>query len=139
MYKNILVAIDFSEESKKLLEKSIQIAKKHEAKLYLVHVNVNFSELYNGLINIDFKPIQNGVAEESQKAFEELTKDIDYPIEKYLLGMGDLTEVVSESIASNNIDLLVMGHHQDFWSKIFSSSKQLLGKTKIDMLVVPLI
>lgn len=38
MYKNILVAMDFSDQSVKAFERAIQIAKEHHAKLELVSV-----------------------------------------------------------------------------------------------------
>ena len=46
MYKHILVAVDLSEDSPVLLKKAVDIAKRHEAKLSMIHVDVNFSDLY---------------------------------------------------------------------------------------------
>ncbi|MDI9228848.1 universal stress global response regulator UspA, partial [Serratia bockelmannii] len=36
------------------------------------------------------------------------------------------------------MDLVVCGHHQDFWSKLMSSERQLINTVHIDMLIVPL-
>jgi universal stress protein A len=36
------------------------------------------------------------------------------------------------------VDLVVCGHHQDFWSKLMSSARQLINTVHIDMLIVPL-
>ena len=46
MYKHVLVAVDLSEESPILLKKAVSVAKRHDAKLSIIHVDVNFSDLY---------------------------------------------------------------------------------------------
>ena len=53
MYKHILVAVDLSEESLVLLRKGAGLAEKCGAKLSVIHVDVNFSDLYTGLIDIN--------------------------------------------------------------------------------------
>lgn len=37
-----------------------------------------------------------------------------------------------------DMDLVLCGHHQDFWSKLMSSARQLINTVHIDMLIVPL-
>lgn len=37
-----------------------------------------------------------------------------------------------------DMDLVVCGHHQDFWSKLMSSARQLINTVHVDMLIVPL-
>lgn len=59
MYKHILVAVDLSEDSPVLLKKAVDIAKRHEAKLSMIHVDVNFSDLYTGLIDINMASMQD--------------------------------------------------------------------------------
>lgn len=34
------------------------------------------------------------------------------------------------------MDLVVCGHHQDFWSKLMSSARQLINTVHVDMLIV---
>ena len=62
MYKHILVAVDLSEESLILVRKGAEIAKRHSAKLSLIHVDVNFSDLYTGLIDINMQSVQSSVS-----------------------------------------------------------------------------
>ena len=45
MYNHVLVAVDLSDESAFLLEKAAKIAKRNDAKLSIIHVDVNFSDL----------------------------------------------------------------------------------------------
>lgn len=138
MYKHILVAVDLSEESLILLRKGAEIAKGVGAKLSMIHVDVNFSDLYTGLIDINMSSVQDGVQEESTKALNELAGKVDYPITERLSGSGDFSQVLQEAIDTHQFDLLITGHHQDFWSKLMSSTRQVMNSVSIDMLVVPL-
>ena len=138
MYKHVLVAVDLSEESPVLLKKAVGIAKRHEAKLSIIHVDVNFSDLYTGLIDVNMSSMQDRISTETQKALLDLAESADYPISEQLSGSGDLGQVLSDAIEQYDVDLLVTGHHQDFWSKLMSSTRQVMNTIKIDMLVVPL-
>lgn len=138
MYNHILVAVDLSDESQTLLKKAVGVAKKHDAKLSVIHVDVNFSDLYTGLIDVNMASMQERISGETQQALMQLANVVDYPISEKLSGSGDLGEVLSEAIEQYEVDLLVTGHHQDFWSKLMSSTRQVMNHIKIDMLVVPL-
>ncbi|AXP77049.1 TPA: universal stress protein UspA [Haemophilus influenzae] len=138
MYKHILVAVDLSGESPILLKKAVGIAKRHEAKLSIIHVDVNFSDLYTGLIDVNMSSMQDRISTETQKALLDLAESADYPISEKLSGSGDLGQVLCDAIEQYDVDLLVTGHHQDFWSKLMSSTRQVMNTIKIDMLVVPL-
>lgn len=138
MYKHILVAVDLSEESLVLVRKGASLAEKCGAKLSLIHVDVNFSDLYTGLIDINMSSMQDSVVQETNTALVELAAKVDYPITDCLNGTGDFSQVLGEAIEKNNVDLLVTGHHQDFWSKFMSSTRQVMNNLTVDMLVVPL-
>lgn len=139
MYKHILVAVDLSEDSVLLLRKGAEIAKQHNAKLSLIHVDVNFSDLYTGLIDINMSSMQKSVAEDTVSALEKLAQQIEYPVSECLNGSGDFSQVIEEAVEKYQIDLLVTGHHQDFWSKFMSSTRQVMNSVSVDMLVVPLV
>ena len=138
MYKHVLVAVDLSEESPVLLKKAVGVAKRHEAKLSIIHVDVNFSDLYTGLIDVNMSSMQDRISTETQKALLDLAESVDYPVSEELSVSGDLGQVLSDAIEQYDVDLLVTGHHQDFWSKLMSSTRQVMNTIKIDMLVVPL-
>lgn len=138
MYKHILVAVDLSEESLILLRKGAKLAKQCDAKLSLIHVDVNFSDLYTGLIDINMSSVQDSVSEENVKALESLANKVDHPVSERLNGSGDFSQVLVEALQKYDVDLLITGHHQDFWSKFISSTRQLMNSVPVDMLVVPL-
>lgn len=138
MYKHILVAVDLSEESLILLRKGAKIAEKCNAKLSLIHVDVNFSDLYTGLIDINMSTVQDSVTEETLQSLQNLATNVDYPVSECLNGSGDFSQVLEDAVEQYQIDLLVTGHHQDFWSKFMSSTRQVMNNVSVDMLVVPL-
>ncbi|MFD0965552.1 universal stress protein UspA [Seminibacterium arietis] len=138
MYKHVLVAVDLSEESSVLLQKAAKIAQKCDAKLSMIHVDVNFSDLYTGLIDVNLSSMQDQVSTETHKALMQLAEQSPHPVSEKLSGSGDLGQVLSDAIEKYNVDLLVTGHHQDFWSKLMSSTRQVMNIITVDMLVVPL-
>jgi len=138
MYNHVLVAVDLSDESAFLLEKAAKIAKRNNAKLSIIHVDVNFSDLYTGLIDVNMSSMQDRISTETHQALTQLAEQAGYPITEKLSGSGDLGQVLTDAIEQYDVDLLVTGHHQDFWSKLMSSTRQVMNNIAIDMLVVPL-
>ncbi len=137
-YKHILVAIDLTVESDILIKKAISIAEPLKAEVSFIHIDVNYADIYTGLIVVNLAETQHNAMESSLNQLKELADKSGYPIKHTIVGSGDLGSELKESIKSHNIDLVVCGHHKDFWSMILSSTKQLLNNMPVDMLVVPL-
>ena len=137
-YKHILIAVDLSPESKVLVEKAVSMARPYNAKVSLIHVDVNYSDLYTGLIDVNLGDMQKRISEETHHALSELSTNAGYPITETLSGSGDLAQVLVDAIKKYDMDLVLCGHHQDFWSKLMSSARQLINTVHIDMLIVPL-
>ncbi|WP_045048721.1 universal stress protein UspA [Rouxiella chamberiensis] len=137
-YKHILIAVDLSPESKLLVEKAVSLAQPYNAKVSLIHVDVNYSDLYTGLIDVNLGDMQKRISEETHNALTELSQNAGYPIAGTLSGSGDLAQVLVDAIKQYEVDLVICGHHQDFWSKLMSSARQLINTVHIDMLIVPL-
>ncbi|MDN3679594.1 universal stress protein [Vibrio tapetis subsp. quintayensis] len=137
-YQHILVAVDLSEDSKILIDKAVSLAKKLEAEVSFIHIDVNYAELYTGLIDINLAETQHNNMEASQQQLQDFAKHADFPIKHTLVGSGDLTDELREAIGELSVDMLVCGHHQDFWSKLLSCTRQLINNSPVDLLVVPL-
>lgn len=135
-YKHILIAVDLSPESKVLVEKAVSMARPYNAKISLIHVDVNYSDLYTGLIDVNLGDMQKRISEETHHALTELSTNAGYPITETLSGSGDLGQVLVDAIKKYDMDLVVCGHHQDFWSKLMSSARQLINTVHVDMLIV---
>lgn len=137
-YKHILIAVDLSPESKLLVAKAVSIASPYQAKVSLIHVDVNYSDLYTGLIDVNLGDMQKRISEETHSALKALSDSAGYPVSETLSGSGDLGQVLVDAIKQYDVDLVVCGHHQDFWSKLMSSARQLINTVHVDMLIVPL-
>ncbi|CCO80415.1 universal stress protein UspA [Erwinia amylovora] len=137
-YKHILIAVDLSPESKLLVDKAVSLARPYNAKVSLIHVDVNYSDLYTGLIDVNLGDMQKRLSQETHSALTELSASAGYPIAETLSGSGDLCQVLVDTIKQYQVDLVVCGHHQDFWSKLMSSARQLINTIHVDMLIVPL-
>ncbi|WP_168403715.1 universal stress protein UspA [Erwinia amylovora] len=137
-YKHILIAVDLSPESKLLVDKAVSLARPYNAKVSLIHIDVNYSDLYTGLIDVNLGDMQKRLSQETHSALTELSASAGYPIAETLSGSGDLCQVLVDAIKQYQVDLVVCGHHQDFWSKLMSSARQLINTIHVDMLIVPL-
>ncbi|UTV27814.1 universal stress protein [Photobacterium atrarenae] len=137
-YQHIMVAVDLSDDSFTLVTKAAELAKALDAKLSLIHIDVNYAELYTGLIDINLAEAQHRMAEDAQKQLQALAQKANYPVSHTLVGSGDLSEEICLAINDIDVELVVCGHHQDFWSKVLSSAKQLINRTPVDLLMVPL-
>ena len=137
-YQHILVAVDLSEDSKTLVDKAVSLAKPLGAEVSFIHIDVNYAELYTGLIDINLAETQHQAIEASQQQLQKFATHANYPIKHTLVGSGDLGNELCDTIREFNVDIVVCGHHQDFWSKLLSSTRQLINCSPVDMLVVPL-
>lgn len=137
-YKHILVAVDLSPESNILVEKAVSMAKPYNAEVSLIHVGINYSDLYTGLIDINMSDMKERISEDAHTALKKLAQEANYPIAHTLSGNGEFGQVLIDAIQYYHVDLVVCGHHQDFWSKLMSSARQLINTTHIDTLIVPL-
>jgi nucleotide-binding universal stress UspA family protein len=110
-FKNILLATDFSEVSRKAVPYAAAIASRYGSKIYLVHVippkprtPIPIEPLP---AELDFGRLD---AERDMKAFLRGDSLGDIPHE-VLLEQGAIWDVLSESITRDEIDLLVLGTH----------------------------
>ena len=109
--RNILLATDFSEASMKAMPYAANIARTFGAKVFPCHV-------------ITPAPIAVGAAPAAQYVFDaeydnanrvfanaELWKELNGLVRKSLLPSGIFADVLAETIAENEIDLVVAGTH----------------------------
>lgn len=118
-YKHILVAIDFSATADKVLEKAIQVAQQNSARLSLLHVVEYMPPM--DIASETYAPVSWEIDEEmlvvnSNKSLEALRS-------KYISDSNNLSnatlstligtpkQVISQYVADNNCDLVILGSH----------------------------
>lgn len=137
-YKHILVALELTEESKSLIDRAISLAELTGAKVSFIHIDGTHGEIYPDLIDIQAEPEKRPLNEHNNEMLLTFKQYPNYPIHRFLVGTGDLGDKLQSTISENGFDLLICGHHHDFWSRIISYSKHLIDKSPIDILVVPI-
>ncbi|EGA65171.1 universal stress protein [Vibrio brasiliensis] len=137
-YKHILVALELTDESKVLIDKATYLAKLTNAEVSFIHIDGSHGEIYPEVVDLQADTNHPPFGEhtiEQIRAFESYSS---VPVKRILMGTGDLADKLAATIEENDVDLLLCGHHHDFWSKIVSYSKHLVDSSPVDILVVPI-
>lgn len=137
-YKHILVALELTDESKVLIDKATYLAKLTNADVSFIHIDGSHGEIYPEVVDLQADTNHPPLGEhtiEQIRAFESYSS---VPVKRILIGTGDLADKLAATIEKNDVDLLLCGHHHDFWSKIVSYSKHLVDSSPVDILVVPI-
>lgn len=142
-YKHILVAVDLSKSSEVVINKAISLAKDANAKLSFIYVDASYvSNIANVNSMVLTKPKFDKVAAEEkeksvlQEELQALAEQADYPITNTLVVMGDLNDKLKTTVKEMDIDLLVCGHHHNFWSHLLSSVRKLVNSATTDLLII---
>ena len=141
--KNILVPIDFDGTEQFLVNKAMELAASFGSKVWLLHVSAP---------DPDF--VGNEVGPQSERdSRAEILREQHRALQKYaeslrskdiaataLLIQGPTIETILNESKKLNIDLLIASHHDHgvlYRALIGSVSNQLIKKSKIPVLVVP--
>ena len=141
-YNHILVAVDFDKGTMDVLNKAVSLAKSLDAKLSLAHVDsqINDIGIFSGLIYTELVGIEpvHPMSEASNKKLTELADKAEYPIAHKFLINGELTFDLEGPVKEAGVDLIVCGHHHNFWSRMKPSAGGLINTSSVDLLIVSL-
>jgi nucleotide-binding universal stress UspA family protein len=121
-FKSILVPVDFSDDSLFALEKGIEIAKRFDSKLIILHVNHDESMLFHYLSEEEFEKVKERLLEDAKKQLENLVtkfpelSEIDY---HYSVRRGVPYVEIVEETEKEHIDLVIVGSHGKTSAKKF--------------------
>lgn len=110
----ILVPVDFSENSKKILQHAVGIAEGSDAKLIFLYV-VESLKSYGRLSipHVSFGELEKGLAESAEREMEDFLEDnLDRPLahESKVL-QGNIVDKINSVAESEGVDMIVMGTH----------------------------
>jgi len=125
MFKNILVAVDGSEHSKKALNYALELAEKFDGKITLIHVYSSVVPLVPAGMDTLSPPaptpsvsitVAAKIAEKAKQMgkqildeAERVVKERGVPVEK-VLREGDTVGEIVATAREGKFDLIVMGH-----------------------------
>ncbi len=113
--KKILFPIDLSDNSGKVFPYVLSLSEKYGADICLLHVVEDFAK-WGGGIYIPHIPLEQ-YREDALKGAERALKDLcerqlqKYPHFQTKIVYGDPAQEILKTVASENIDLVVMGTH----------------------------
>lgn len=142
--KNILVTIEFEDQSDLLIEKATEIAAKYGAKVWLVHIAAPEPDFIGYGTGPQY--VRDTVAQDLREEHRTLQKYADEMknngVEaEGLLVQGSTIETIVKESEKLNIDMIVIGHHKHgFLYNLFmtGTDELLIEQSKIPVLTIPL-
>lgn len=124
LYKNILVAVDLSKDSAKILDKARQLAKANDAKLSLIHVIEPIAVGYAiEVSSIDVDGLHQEAAKQARNSLLEVGANLDIPESGLHTALGQPAREIKELASEIKADLIIMGNHaRHGWELIFGST-----------------
>lgn len=113
MFKKIVCPVDFSDFTDETLAYAVNIAKRFESELHLIHVipNLNYFTPYESFLTPEnLVAIERNIEGEVEKDFDKITKKLDFPF-KRVIKTGVIFVEIIDYIKDQGIDLVVMGTH----------------------------
>lgn len=150
LMKNILVALDFEEKTINLLQNAIEMAKRFEAKVWLIHI-VEPVENYiptpdSYQFAVQYLNLRDSMEAKLLEEHKAVQKYVDMLIEQGiqaegLLIDGPTSKAILHEAEILKIDLIIMGSHKHSFlynAIIKDPSVTLIEKSTIPMLIIPL-
>ena len=141
---NILVAVDLELGDQLLLDHAGILAQKFDAKVWVLHVAMpdpDFVGFDTGPLYVR-KTLADDLRQEHRALHDYVQKLTAQGVEcDGLLLQGPTVDTIFEEAIKLNADILVMGAHKhNFLKRVFGQdvSHQIIDKSKIPMLIVPL-
>ena len=145
MFKNILSMTDFSEDADYAVSTAIQLAKSFGAKLTILHIIHDESQLPFYLSSIQYEELNKAIIVEIERKFREYQekmadlKNIQY-ITKIRRGSSYAQGIIE--MEEGDYDLVVIGSHgQSALKKFFygSTSEKIIRRSPISVLVTKMV
>lgn len=137
-YRHVLVAVDLTKDSHKVLERALPIAERNQAKLSIMHTLEPLGFAYGGDIPMDLTSIQDQLDDHAKQRLAEIADphNVARDDQHVVVGMPD-TEI-HRFAEDNGVDLIVVGSHgrHGFALLLGSTSTGVLHGAKCDVLAV---
>ena len=113
-YNKIMIPVDFSKNSPKLLKAATEVAEKFQAELVLVFVVQSFED-YSGFFvpHMPVSQFEDEIIESAEKKMESFVADNLKTTLKYSAEVlrGDVAEELTRYASENNVAMIIMGTH----------------------------
>ncbi|PKM22232.1 MAG: universal stress protein UspA [Gammaproteobacteria bacterium HGW-Gammaproteobacteria-14] len=136
-YHTLLVAIDCSDDSARLLTRATAVAA-NDAQLHLIHVIEPLALAYGADIPMDVSDLQSGLMDQARKAALRHAQAFSVPAERVHVELGSIEKTIREKADQIAADLIVVGSHTRTGLALLlgSTAKGLVPGAHCDVLAV---
>ena len=110
-YQRIMLAVDLTEESAKVAERAVALARAYDAELHVVHVIEPLSLAYGGDIPMDLSSVQEQIHEQAKSHLAEFAAGLDIPADRQYLIFGRPESEIQRAAEAKDADVIVVGSH----------------------------
>lgn len=145
-YKNVLVAVDLTEESDQVVNRARHIAETDGAQLSLIHVIKPIEHVYGGFGAVglagDFSSqmatLEQQAVSHAQEQMDRIGKHLGVKAERQFVPVGSASREIHRVAKEENIDLIVIGSHgrHGFGLLLGSTANGVLHGASCDVLAV---
>ena len=137
-YQHILLGIDLSSESDKVVSRAVRLRDAFSADLSIVHVIEPLSFAYGGDIPMDFSGIQEEIQNQAEQQLAKICEPIGISEENRHLVVGRPESEIHHLAEEIGADLVVVGSHGRHGLALLmgSTANGVLHGSKCDVLAV---
>jgi universal stress protein A len=137
-YKQILVAIDCSEESTQVLGRAAALAERDGTHLHLIHVIEPLALAYGADVPMDVSDLQSSLVKQARDSAMEYAHRYQVPDSQVHVELGSIEKTIQETAEKLDCDLIVVGSHTRSGLAILlgSTAKGLVPGANCDVLAV---
>ena len=137
-YKHILLAVDLTDESREVVDKALELKKRFDARVSIMHVIEPLSLAYGSDIPMDMHSIQEQIQATAETHLQEFSEDLGVAPGDQHLVFGRPEAEIRNAAKENDIDLIVLGSHgrRGFALLLGSTANGVLHGATCDVLAV---
>ena len=137
MYTHILHATDLSENHFHMCQQAVEIAKRFNAKLYLLHVIEPPASLQIAQ-GLGFAEFDSPIKDDAQAVMAVLGDALNIPVEQQFVEIGPITTHVQAKVKDLSCTLIIIGSHTPCNLPAFlgSTAKDIIHDAKCDVLTL---
>ena len=110
-YSRILLAVDLTEDCKRVAERALELAEQSGAELHVVHVIEPLSLAYGGEIPMDLSSVQDQIHDQAKSHLAAFSSGIGIQEHHRHLVFGRPENEIHRLANEQNADVIVVGSH----------------------------
>ncbi len=110
-YRRIMLAVDLTEETNRVAERAMALAKAFDAELHLVHVIEPLVLAYGGDIPMDLSSVQEQIHDQVKSHLAEFANTLGVASENQYLIFGRPESEIRRVAEAKGADIIVVGSH----------------------------